>query len=248
MNAIALPDLAQHINAEHEAAEDAARTAVAHAIRCGELLAEAKAQVEHGQWLPWLEANFKGSKRTASAYMRLAANRQRVADMSSVREALEHLSEPKRPATIGSMWGPPLTGFPDFEMGQMAVADYKQHSWSYRLIWTESETNPGFFHYTLLDYPMHEILEGLSLPATLWRSPDGYGARAFTIKPIREHAIPYFTRKRCITADALPWVVTQRDDSLVGEEHDRRRMQRKDLIQLNQPYDGPEAFAVLGAA
>ena len=101
---VALTALAEKINAEHAIAEEHARTAVQHAIRCGELLTEAKTQVAHGQWLPWLEANFVGSDRTASAYMRLAANRQHVADLSSVREALEHLSEPKRTVVTFDEW------------------------------------------------------------------------------------------------------------------------------------------------
>jgi len=86
-----LARLAADIASEHRAVEQHSRDAVAHAIRCGELLTRAKAQVSHGEWAGWLEANFRASARTASAYMRLHANRQRVADLTSVRQALEHL-------------------------------------------------------------------------------------------------------------------------------------------------------------
>jgi len=65
--------LAQDIRREHEAAQQAFASAVEHAVRCGELLAEAKAQVRHGAWLPWLAENFPASVRTAQGYMRLAA-------------------------------------------------------------------------------------------------------------------------------------------------------------------------------
>jgi len=65
--------LAQDIRREHEAAQQAFASAVEHAVRCGELLAEAKAQVRHGAWLPWLAENFLASVRTAQGYMRLAA-------------------------------------------------------------------------------------------------------------------------------------------------------------------------------
>jgi phage N-6-adenine-methyltransferase len=68
----ALPDLAQAIEAAHQAAY---RAALPHAIRCGELLLEAKAQVAHGQWLPWIEANLTLRPRQCQGYMRLAANR-----------------------------------------------------------------------------------------------------------------------------------------------------------------------------
>jgi hypothetical protein len=39
--------------------------AVAHAIRAGEFLIEAKAQVGHGAWGSWLAANFPKSESTA---------------------------------------------------------------------------------------------------------------------------------------------------------------------------------------
>jgi hypothetical protein len=79
--------LADQIRAEIEAVEEGHSTALAHAIRAGELLTQAKTQVEHGEWLPWLEKE-KVPGRTATHYMTLWANRQRVADLGSVREAL----------------------------------------------------------------------------------------------------------------------------------------------------------------
>jgi Protein of unknown function (DUF3102) len=42
---------------EHTALIEAAKTAVMHAIHCGEPLIPAKSQVQHGQWGEWLEAN-----------------------------------------------------------------------------------------------------------------------------------------------------------------------------------------------
>ena len=70
-----LGELANAINAEHQAAERTARTALDHARAAGEKLLLAKAQVEHGQWLPWLAANCPAvAVRTAQAYMRLAGN------------------------------------------------------------------------------------------------------------------------------------------------------------------------------
>ena len=78
-----------------QAAEDDFRSAVAHAIQAGELLIEAKAQVAHGEWLPWLEANCPLSERQARNYMRLARNRQRVADLPTIRNAVALLAEPR---------------------------------------------------------------------------------------------------------------------------------------------------------
>ena len=63
-----LGELAAAINAEHTAAERTARTAIEHARAAGECLLLAKAQVEHGQWLPWLSSNCPAlSARTARA-------------------------------------------------------------------------------------------------------------------------------------------------------------------------------------
>ncbi|HSR90925.1 MAG TPA: DUF3102 domain-containing protein, partial [Gemmatimonadales bacterium] len=79
--------MADQIRAEIEAVEEEHSAALAHAIRAGELLTQAKAQVEHGEWLPWLEKE-KVPRRTATHYMSLSANGQRVAHLGSVREAL----------------------------------------------------------------------------------------------------------------------------------------------------------------
>src|SRR5918995_7176270 len=66
-----LAALAEQINAEHRACEEAAVSAVQHGTRAGEKLAQVKASLKHGEWLPWLEKNFEGTPRTAQVYMRL---------------------------------------------------------------------------------------------------------------------------------------------------------------------------------
>ena len=43
-----------------------------HATRVGELLIEAKGQLSHGEWLPWLETHCSLSPRVAQGYMRIA--------------------------------------------------------------------------------------------------------------------------------------------------------------------------------
>jgi hypothetical protein len=70
--ALVLTDLAVAIEAEHQAAHQAARSALEHALQCGRLLLEAKERVEHGEWLPWLEANTRVGPWQAQKYMRLA--------------------------------------------------------------------------------------------------------------------------------------------------------------------------------
>jgi hypothetical protein len=101
MNAPApiLATLPAQIAAAHEAAQTAHKSAVAHAVRAGELLLSAKANVPHGEWLAWIDANCKFTARTATGYMRIALlprpKQQRVADLS-LRQALDVLAEPRK--------------------------------------------------------------------------------------------------------------------------------------------------------
>ena len=96
----ALPAVAERINAEHDQAHQAARSAIERAIECGRLLIEAKASVGHGDWLPWIEANLSFGPRQARNYMRIArqsaeleeANRQRDSDLT-MREAVALLAD-----------------------------------------------------------------------------------------------------------------------------------------------------------
>lgn len=67
-----LDELASQINFAHDAAREAARLSVQHALTAGRLLLEAKTRVPHGRWIPWVEANCRFALRTAQAYMRLA--------------------------------------------------------------------------------------------------------------------------------------------------------------------------------
>jgi hypothetical protein len=67
-----LSDLAEQINAAHAEVLAAVRTSLLHARTAGDLLLQAKARCQHGQWLPWLAGNVQFSERTAQAYMRVA--------------------------------------------------------------------------------------------------------------------------------------------------------------------------------
>ena len=105
--------LASQICIEHSAALAAATSATEHAIRCGDLLIEAKAGLEHGQWLPWLKENCPFSERTAQAYMRLAQKvsefdeqeAQRVADLP-VRDAVKAIADSRGGFQIQTIEGP----------------------------------------------------------------------------------------------------------------------------------------------
>lgn len=92
-----LAELADRANAEHHAYEATQSAAVAHAIAAGEALHAAKARLKHGEWGAWVAENCEFSERTARRYMRIAAYRTRVADMDSVRAALESLAPKRKP-------------------------------------------------------------------------------------------------------------------------------------------------------
>jgi hypothetical protein len=77
-----LADLAARIRAEHEATAVALQRSVAHAMAAGDLLIEAKAQLKHGQWLPWLRDHCAMSERTAQLYMRCAKNRTAIEEQA----------------------------------------------------------------------------------------------------------------------------------------------------------------------
>jgi DUF3102 family protein len=97
VDASSVSTLAAEVRAEHEACERDAQSAVAHAIRAGELLTEAKARCEHGGWLTWLGHNVRFGQQTANAYMRIFANYGTSRDLpSSVNAALKQLAVPKQ--------------------------------------------------------------------------------------------------------------------------------------------------------
>ena len=73
-----LTHLAARIRAEHEAVSSALKESVRHAIAAGELLVEAKGQLGHARWLPWLRDHCTISERTARLYVRVAKNRAEV--------------------------------------------------------------------------------------------------------------------------------------------------------------------------
>jgi Protein of unknown function (DUF3102) len=122
---IPIAPLAAQIEAEHAAALGAARSAIKHAIRCGELLTRAKAEAGHGGWLAWVEANLTISARQCQKYMRLSEHTAELPNANSdfaylsIDDALaalrcacdghgrldeSHLSAPKplRPAPTGT--------------------------------------------------------------------------------------------------------------------------------------------------
>jgi hypothetical protein len=77
------------------------KTASSTILEIGFRLIEAKALVEHGDWLPWLERNFQWTDRTAQRYISvygLASKYDTVSDLELPLKALYQLAAPSTPA------------------------------------------------------------------------------------------------------------------------------------------------------
>jgi len=100
---LSLDTLAQMINTEHRAFIGSAQKTLEHGLRAGELLAQAKSQCQHGEWLGWLEKNFVGVPRTAQSYMQLHNNRDAILAKAqdsahlTIEGALKAIASPKGP-------------------------------------------------------------------------------------------------------------------------------------------------------
>lgn len=103
MSAPALVDLADRINAAHEEAFRHAKAAILRAIDVGDLLTQAKAQVKHGEWIPWVEANCRFGVRQAQKYLRAYEHRESLTANAhsdsplpaTIDRALASVAEPK---------------------------------------------------------------------------------------------------------------------------------------------------------
>lgn len=78
---------------------------IEHYRRAGEMLNEAKEQLERGEWGPWLDRNFHLSRDTARRYMVLAreSENRRRRPFSSIQEAMGRPSRSPAPA-----WAKPV--------------------------------------------------------------------------------------------------------------------------------------------
>jgi hypothetical protein len=122
-----LDALAAAINDDHDAVEHMARSTLDRARAAGDKLLQAKSQVAHGQWLPWLAANCpRLATRTAQAYMKLAREWDRLelksADSAhlTLDGALKLLAAPAdSEADPVDVWLSDLLATCDFPMGSI---------------------------------------------------------------------------------------------------------------------------------
>jgi hypothetical protein len=148
-----LADLRERLKIEHAAVVGALKTS--RAMACGDILIEAKAQLKHGQWLPWLKS-CAVSERSAQAYMRIARNRENIeanpqttadltidAALRSLAEAVgcaEQIEMPF-PPKVGTLTPPTIrTRCADCNIGTITLGEWYmvrddvwQHAWAGRL-------------------------------------------------------------------------------------------------------------------
>ena len=99
-----LADLAERAGDAFRLGQSRTVEAATAYLDCGRLLAEAKAEAGHGQWLPFLErAGIAG--RSASRMMKLAASGVDAATLAErgVRAVSESMARPAKPATVADL-------------------------------------------------------------------------------------------------------------------------------------------------
>jgi transcriptional regulator with XRE-family HTH domain len=99
-----LDELADIANREHELTQAAATSMLEHAIAAGTALLEAKDLCGHGNWIPWLEANFHATGHLARIYMRLSRHQDKVreAGFTGIGQAQAWLAREGTPAAWDS--------------------------------------------------------------------------------------------------------------------------------------------------
>lgn len=89
---LTLTKLAAELNREHQLVGSALNAAMEHAIRCGEILNEARNLVgQSGKWRDWLNKNFDGPRDLAGYYLRIYEYKDLVADCPSLHQARKRL-------------------------------------------------------------------------------------------------------------------------------------------------------------
>jgi hypothetical protein len=222
-----LTDLRERLKNEHAAVLGSIKTSLTHAFACGDILLEAKTQVKHGQWLPWLET-CGISERTAQRYMRLARNREAIQAKSdnvsdlSVSGALTLLSPPGDDVSASLAQNAADSAFDQFEL-EIILARLESYR-NRKDLWEEAKAALDRIGDLHLGQPQEqqpsfgELIENgpeanqLIVACQLFVSSsiDDPDAASQTVTNIRDIAVAWLTR-----VEGLPGLVTDRPTSLV---------------------------------
>ena len=109
----------EEITSLHDLAMKESQSAVSRAIRIGELLTEQKAELQHGEWIPWVEENLPFGIDQAGNYMRVYRNQDKLNSepVRNLKEAVQMLATPKpKTETVSDF---PEDGHVDTETGEI---------------------------------------------------------------------------------------------------------------------------------
>ncbi len=86
----------EKINRLHDEICASLKVGLEKAIRIGGLLMEKKAELAHGQWLPWIKQHMVFSQPTAFNYMNVCKNKDKLLTVNNLKEAYRLLAPPKQ--------------------------------------------------------------------------------------------------------------------------------------------------------
>jgi hypothetical protein len=69
------------------------KMSVQRAITIGRLLSEQKEEMNHGEFLPWLESNFEMGEKTAYRYMGLFKHERKIVTMTNLQDAYNQIEQ-----------------------------------------------------------------------------------------------------------------------------------------------------------
>lgn len=81
----------EELNRLHAGIESKMRSTVQDAIRAGEILAQVKERLPHGDFLPWIKLNCRFSERTAYNYMGLHGHSSKIATVANLQDAYKQV-------------------------------------------------------------------------------------------------------------------------------------------------------------
>ena len=92
MNTLMVSNI-KELNELHQQIEGKLRSTVQDAIRAGEILTQAKDDLPHGGFLPWIKQNCVFSERTARNYLSLFRYRNKTATVADLQDAYKQVKQ-----------------------------------------------------------------------------------------------------------------------------------------------------------
>lgn len=178
---LATTTTAAEINRLHSLARSKANEAIGHAMAAGNLLLQAKAALEHGEWGSWLADNITVTPRQAQRYMALAQGKRMPIRAIAKNDTVSH-------------WPKPVDAWPVPRW--MPTPGHWMHAATDDAAWwvVPSLEHPGFFHVSKL--------HSLARPEPEGKAGDWDGASVFdgTKRPVRADVVESFLQHMGMTA------------------------------------------------